>query len=144
MSLLRKRPEGGQAVRLTAEWPWAGSLIKVGAIGVINGFVGYPAEGGLHICWDHSTFRGWGGYGCPEHDFRSPRLLEYYEQHPSAISVSSSGGPATIMLPPKLLRPTKEIVSVKFWCWKDFPKAGGGYHYVLDVPLWEWDGKGYS
>lgn len=137
-------PLPGHAVRLTDEWPWARTILEVGKIGIINGIEGIPSDQ-LHICWNHSTFRGWGLYGAPECDARSPLIKTAMEtgKLSSAIAVSSSGGPATIALPAHLLKPTDEIVTVQLWCWRDIPRANGGRSYIMSVPLWEWDGKGY-
>ena len=136
-------PEAGDAVRLTAPWPWAGSLLKVGEIGIIGGRVGIPCEH-LQITWHASAFRGWPMYGCPEFPKErfSQALQDYLKEQP--VYVSCSGGPGTIALPSRLLVPTQEIIPVRFWAWSERPQANGGFQYQLSVPVWLWDGQGYD
>lgn len=106
-------PEPGDAVRLAAPWPWAGSLVDVGDVGVIEGGLGErPEHAG--ICFRHGTFRGHG-------------------------YVSSSGGPATIATELARLRPTGEDVLMDVWEWNERgPGMGNGRYYQVLVPLWDW------
>jgi len=137
-------PSAGNAVRLTAVWPWAGNLIKVGSLGIIDGVEGAQQEC-LRIIWNYSAHRSWVAYGCPEADFRHREIEEKLGKcrDNNPVFVNCSGGPGTIALPAKLLTSTEELATVRFWCWKDLPRANGGYQYMLDVPVWEWNGKGY-
>ena len=129
-------PEAGDAVLLTDVWPWAGNMIKPGSYGIIGGLQGIRKDR-LCVTWNYSAFRGYGMSGCPEHDYRVAERLD------KTVSVSCSGGPATIALPSGLLERTDEVTEVIFWAWKSFPRGDGGFNYKLDVPVWTWDGKGY-
>jgi hypothetical protein len=113
------QPLPGHAVRLTKDWFGA----KAGQIGIIGGIVGLaPAD--LQITFNPSAFKR--------------RQRKGREGLP--CEVSCSGGPGTISTPASKLTPTGETVWVRFWDWKDLPRADGGEDYFEDVPLWEWDG----
>lgn len=116
------KPMPGDAVRLTGGFMFA----KPGAIGIIGGIVGQFEED-LHICFAYSAFRGGPYGGAIGRDY-----------------VSCSGGPATIATPVEELVYTGETMPISFWRWKDAPRAGGGVHYTLEVPVWDWKGKGES
>lgn len=108
-----RKPQGGDAVRLAAPWPWAGDMVKVGDIGVLQGPAGRDVDGGS-IMFHHSTFRDEG-------------------------TVSSSGGPGTIWTEATALRPTDERVTLKVWKWKDgWARAHNGAGYEIEVPVWDW------
>jgi hypothetical protein len=115
------RPSPGDAVRIrkpTSGWWSVG--VKDGAIGIINGVVGtYPDH--LEITFNYSAFRGPNNArsGGPEY-------------------VSVSGGPGSMFTPIAELSATDETAEIWFWRWKDIPRAQGGEHYQLAVPLWEW------
>jgi hypothetical protein len=137
-------PQAGDAVKLTDTWDWAGDLIKVDKIGIINGLCG-DLEAHLQVIWNYSAFRGFNAFGAV--NWEPDNIDSPYVQQARARSrefVSVSGGPGTIALPARLLVPTFETVPVRFWCWRELPKGDGGVDYTLDVPLWEWDGKGYD
>ena len=133
-------PQAGDVVRLTGCWPWAGSLIKLGSLGVINGIVG-ARQKRLEVTWNFSAFRGFSMYGSPERDFRSD--LGKYAPTDSTVFVSASGGPGTIALPAGLLKLTDEFVEIGCWCWRTMPRKDGGYYYKVKCRVWEWTGKGY-
>lgn len=138
----KRFPQAGDAVRLTGVWNWASEL-KVGEIGIINGSVGIPQEF-LSVIWRYSAFRGYSSHGAAH--YVPERLSDYFRQMraESLEFVSVSGGPGTIALPARLLKPTDELLVVNFWCWLDLPRANGGAYYTQAVPVWKWDGKGYE
>jgi hypothetical protein len=103
-------PQAGDVVRLTAEWPWAGSLVKVGTYGVIEGCVGEKYDD-LGVTWNYSAHRGWSCCGSPMVDLRSKHFLALEKEWKEYVSCS--GGPATIALPTKLLRPTDETELIR-------------------------------
>jgi hypothetical protein len=137
-------PQAGDAVQLTGTWDWAGSLVRLGDIGIIGGRVGVKYDD-LSVTWHPSSFRGWSSLGGDMIDLRSKYSKDVDDQLPEPVRdhVSCSGGPATIALPTKLLRPTEETTWVRYWCWHDMPRANSAVHYQLEVPVWNWDGKGY-
>lgn len=119
VELIGSWPTGGIAVRLTGLWPWAGNLLDIGDIGIVDGYDDQPYCH-LRIIWKFSAYR---------------------DNH----LTSCSGGPGTIGLPAELLVPTQETMKVRFWKFKDaLPSANNSVVYWLDVPVWEWDGKGYN
>jgi hypothetical protein len=131
-------PTGGDAVLLTAEWPWAGSSAKVGTFGIINRRNGGQYDD-LQVTWNYSAFRGFSYRGAVACDLRKDNTSEGLRDH-----VSVSGGPGTICLPTRLLQPTDATTWVWFWCWRSIPQAQGSMQYQLEVPVWTWDGKGYG
>ena len=111
---MRRFPRGGDAVVLLSPWKWAGSLVNVGDIGIIDGMVQENATEDVQITFRYSAFND--GEVC-----------------------SVSGGPGTISTPiTELFRMPgqKEIV---FWRWKHgIPGANRGCHYQKLVPVWGW------
>ncbi len=84
---------------------------KFGSIAILDGAIGF-AEDSYMAVFAPSAFR-------------------------DAREVSCSGGPAPYVACDEL-RPTGEMIAQLFWRWKDLPRAGGGEHYLLEVPLWDW------
>lgn len=107
-------PRGGDAVRVAAPWKWAGSMVKVGQIGIIGGSVEHDKTQDVHITFNYSAFND--GRSC-----------------------SCSGGPATIATPIGELKPTGETVKVRCWMWNDgMAQAHNGRDYQREVRLWDW------
>ena len=109
----------GDAVVYTGETTYE---IKHGEIGIIDGIPGCPEDTYI-VTWHYSAFRG-GRTG--------------YTPEPQYVSVS--GGPGYFIKPSDLAA-TGRMQTINFWRWIDLPRADGGEHYNLDVPLWEWKGK---
>jgi hypothetical protein len=117
-------PQAGDAVRLIKpETGWWSTGVEDGAIGIIDGVVGEELgpDDERSITFNYSAFRG---------------KNNAYSTGPEYVECS--GGPASIGTRIGDLRPTEETMTVNFWRWKDMPRGGGGEHYTLDVPLWEW------
>lgn len=52
-------------------------------------------------------------------------------------SMSTSGGPFNTIKVAQLAGLTKiGLASDSFWCWQDFPRAGGGAERIVEVTLW--------
>ena len=135
-------PQAGDVVLLTDEWPWAGSLCKVGTYGVIGGCIGEQYDD-LSVTWNYSAHRGWSSCGARMIDLRSKHFLTNMDKEWREY-VSCSGGPATIALPTKVLRPTDDRRWTRYWCWLSLPKAHTAVYFNMEVPVWTWDGKGYG
>lgn len=113
------RPMPGDAVRLTDRWRWG--MIGPNRVGIIDGMVGHPDDK-LEITFNYSCFRGPSSGSGPE-------------------IVSCSGGPGTIALDYRNLKKTGRKFAVSCWKWKDYPRAGGGEPYMIEVDEWEWNGN---
>lgn len=106
-------PLAGDAIRLAAPWRWAARSVRVGDMGVLDGFVGKPSEQGSVIFHARS--------------FRDDHV------------VSSSGGPGTISTPITELTRTEDTTTMTVWQWRDgIAGAGKGIEYAITVPVWDW------
>ena len=117
-SLPVRKPMPGDVVRLTGKY-WGG---EIGALAVLDGFIGEQRDEFMAV-FRASSFRG---EDCLEHGRRGV--------------VTSSGGPCPFIKACDLVD-SHENIDRDFWKWKDVPRAGGGEHYTLSVPLWFWEGR---
>ena len=112
---MRRFPRGGDAVVLLSPWEWAGSLVNVGDIGIIDGLVRKSATEDVQITFRYSAFND--GEVC-----------------------QCSGGPGTISTPITELFRMPGLKKITFWRWKNgIPGAGRGCHYEKEVPVWGWN-----
>ena len=99
-------------------------LLKANTIGIINGTVGrQKAEYLVVFNCTGWAFRGKNHAYCNGNEY-----------------VDCSGGPG-YFLPTSVLIPTCKSIKFTFWRWQDFPRAGGGERYQLEIPLWHWLGN---
>jgi len=101
------RPKGGDIIRLTSRWRWGG--LDAGAEGVVQGATDQE-HNGSSIIFQHSTY-------CDAY-------------------ASSSGGPGTVWTPFTNVVATDEFKTVRYWRWKDRPRADGGVYYDRVVRVW--------
>jgi hypothetical protein len=107
-------PRGGDVVRLCSPWKWAGSLVKVGDYGFIDG--GARDE---YLVSVQITFNS------------VPFIDESY--------CSASGGPGSIDTPIVELKPTAERVALRCWRWNDgHARAHNGSEYMRVCRVWDW------
>jgi len=98
--------------------------IKAGELGVINGKVGSPLNI-IEVTWNYSAFRG-------------KHIGDSMARPDDPIYVSCSGGPGAYIEANELVS-TNDTKIVNFWKWEDLPRADGGIHFELDVPVWDWN-----
>ena len=113
-------PQAGDIVRM----PISKLGIKAGELGVINGLVGISLDM-IEVTWNYSAFRG-------------KQVGDDIAKPDDPVYVSCSGGPGMYFNASELT-PTNETHTVNFWKWKELPRANGGIHYKLDVPVWVWN-----
>lgn len=124
--VIRKDPvAGAQAISMVVlpdsfVYPQAGDVVralngtfpKAGSLGVIGGNLN-ERQAAMFVCFAASAYR----------DDRT---------------VSCSGGPVPLIKAEALVW-TGEFVERAFWRWRDLPQADGGFHYTLQVPVWNWN-----
>jgi len=107
-------PRGGDVVRLQAPWKWAGTSVKVGDCGFIDGCVTEEYLISVQITFNSVPF-----------------VDERFS--------SASGGPGSIATAITELKPTSERVAVRCWRWSDgHARAHNGAEYIRVCRVWDW------
>lgn len=107
-------PRGADVARLQAPWKWAGTLVKVGDYGFIDGCVCEEYLISVNITFNTVPF-----------------VDESF--------CSASGGPGSIATPISELKATDERVALRCWRWTDGrARAHYGAEYIRVCRVWDW------